>query len=76
MTFFHLGNLLSGLSLISDSKGAVSGQPIKKWRGVKRLKSLESEDKEKIGLELKTASIPVLKVKNSSIVNFEFRIVF
>ena len=76
MTLSCLDNLLSGLSVISGSKGAVSRRPIKKCPCVKGLKSLESEDKEKIGLELKTASIPVLKVKNSSIVNFEFRIVF
>ena len=72
----YLENLLSGLSVISGSKGAVSGWPIKKWPGVKGLKSLESGDKGVISLEFRTASILVIKVKNSSIVDFEFPIVF
>ena len=75
MILFHLDNLLSGLSIISGSKRAVNGQQIKKCPGVKGLKMFESEDKGVIGLELKTASILVFKVKNS-IINFEFPIFF
>ena len=76
MTFSHLDNLLSCLSIISGSKGAVRDEPIEKCLGVKELKSLESENKEVIGLEFKTASIPVVKVKNFSIINLESSIVF
>ena len=58
------------------SKWAVNGRPIKKCPSVIGLKSLESEDKGVIGLQFKTASIPVVQVKNSSIVSFEFPIDF